>query len=91
VISRRAGVPIIPVVFLGGHVLMKVAPWFPFRTIPFRRTPLYIAYGRPIEPVTDETCPRRARHRQAEALRAEFRRLYADLRERFDIDDAWVP
>jgi 1-acyl-sn-glycerol-3-phosphate acyltransferase len=91
VISRRAGVPIVPVVFLGTHVLNAVAPWVPFRTVPPRRTPLYIAYGRPVEPVAGERCARAARRRQAAALKAEFCRLYAELRERYGIDDRWIP
>jgi 1-acyl-sn-glycerol-3-phosphate acyltransferase len=91
VISRRANVPIIPVVFLGTHVLNAAPPWVPFRTMPPRRTPLYVAYGNPIEPVTDEPCARRARAKQAAALKAEYGRLYAELRERYGIDDAWVP
>jgi 1-acyl-sn-glycerol-3-phosphate acyltransferase len=91
VISRRAGVPIIPVVFLGTHVLNAAAPWVPFRGFPPRRTPLYIAYGRPIDPVTDERCARLARQRQAVALKAEYCRLYAELRGRFGLDDRWIP
>lgn len=91
VISRRAGVPIIPVVFLGTHVLNAPKPWVPFRTFPPRRTPLYIAYGRPIEPVTDERSARRARERQTAALKAEYCRLYAELGERYGIDDRWIP
>jgi 1-acyl-sn-glycerol-3-phosphate acyltransferase len=91
VISRRAGVPVIPVVFLGTHVLNAAIPWMPFRTFPPKRTSLYIAYGRPIEPVMDEHCPRRARQRQAAALKVEYARLYAELRDRFGIDDRWIP
>jgi 1-acyl-sn-glycerol-3-phosphate acyltransferase len=91
VISRRANVPIVPCVFLGTHVLNAPVPWVPFRSLPPRRTPLYIAYGRPIEPPRDEPCARRARQLQAAELKAEFCRLYAELREQYGLEDTWVP
>ena len=90
-LSIRSGVPIIPCVVLGTHELNAVGPWIPFKTIPFRRTPLWMAFGEPIEPPRGEMKSRDARTQQAAALQQAFAGLYAELRERFEIPEESVP
>lgn len=92
VMSQRAQAPIVPCVVLGTHQLNKIAPWFPFRHIPFRRTQLWVAYGDPIAPPPPDAPNRKAARRaQARELQEAFCRLYAQLRERYGIDDADIP
>ncbi len=90
-VSRLSGVPIVPCVVLGTHRLNTPAPWVPFRFFPPRRTHLWVAYGRPIEPRLDEPNVRRARKLQADELRAEYRRLYHQLLEQYGFDDTVAP
>lgn len=85
-IAIRAGVPIVPVVVLGTERLNRVAAW-----LPFRRSRVFVAYGRAIE-LPDAAMHRRAaRFEMAERVRAEFIRLYEELRAHAGIADAEVP
>jgi 1-acyl-sn-glycerol-3-phosphate acyltransferase len=85
-ISHRTGAPIIPCVMIGTHTLNRVEPW-----LPFRRARLWIAFGNPVMP--DATAPTRqaARAAMATELQQQFVALYEELRQRYGIDDAFVP
>ncbi len=84
-ISYRSGAPVVPVVTVGTHTLNHVAPW-----LPFRRGRLWLAYGSPIVPRQD--LPRRdARQVMAEELQRQYTALYEEIRQRYNIDDKWVP
>lgn len=80
VIALRAGVPIVPVVVLGTHQMMRVTPWLPFRRIKLR-----IAFGEPIYPVVQSTSRRKARRELGDRLCRAYRELYAELCQTFAI------
>jgi 1-acyl-sn-glycerol-3-phosphate acyltransferase len=85
-VAQRAGVPVLPCVMLGTHDLNRVGPW-----LPFKRAHLWVAFGRPIFPDTGATDVKAARARLAEQIERQYVELYAELRERYGIDDAQVP
>jgi 1-acyl-sn-glycerol-3-phosphate acyltransferase len=76
-LAHIAGVPILPCVILGSDRLYLKRQW-----LPFRRTPIWIAFGNPIShfPELQKT---RARERIESELAAAFKKLYAELREKF--------
>jgi 1-acyl-sn-glycerol-3-phosphate acyltransferase len=86
VISRRAAVPIVPVVMLGTESLNCVDPW-----LPMRRGRLWVNIGRPIFPPHDAPSPRAARRRMACALQREFISTYRELCQTCDVDESDVP
>ncbi|MFL6501323.1 MAG: 1-acyl-sn-glycerol-3-phosphate acyltransferase, partial [Candidatus Udaeobacter sp.] len=76
-LAQIAGVPIVPCVILGTDRLYATKQW-----LPFRRTPVWIAFGKPIS-YFPELEKSQARERIESALPAAFKNLYADLREKF--------
>lgn len=84
-LAARSGRPVLPCVILGTEKLNALAPW-----LPFRRGRLWVAVGNFIEPEKGKD-RRAARERMAEQIEASMRRLYAEMREVFDLDDSVLP
>jgi 1-acyl-sn-glycerol-3-phosphate acyltransferase len=84
-LAHIAGVPIVPCVILGSDRLYAKRNW-----LPLRRTPLWIAFGQPIShfPELEKSD---ARERIEQELNAAFQRLYANLREKFDLTSDDLP
>jgi 1-acyl-sn-glycerol-3-phosphate acyltransferase len=76
-LAHIAGVPIVPCVIVGSDRLYSAKQW-----LPLRRTPIWIAFGDPI-PHSPELPKLEARKRIESKLAAEFKNLYAELREKF--------
>jgi 1-acyl-sn-glycerol-3-phosphate acyltransferase len=76
-LAQIAGVPIVPCVILGSDRFYSKRQW-----LPFRRTPVWIAFGKPIL-CFPELQKSRARERIESELARAFKVLYAELRERF--------
>src|SRR5438093_13264145 len=76
-LAQIAGVPIVPCVILGTDRFYSKNQW-----LPFRRTPVWIAFGKPIScfPKLQKS---QARERIESELAAAFKSLYAELREKF--------
>jgi 1-acyl-sn-glycerol-3-phosphate acyltransferase len=84
-LAARSGRPVIPVVVLGTNKLAKLGPW-----LPAKRGRLWIAAGRPIC-VEQSVSTRRGREEFAKQLIAEYVRLYAEVREQYDLPDSILP
>jgi 1-acyl-sn-glycerol-3-phosphate acyltransferase len=84
-LAHIAGVPILPCVILGSDRLYSKRRW-----LPLRRTPIWIAFGDPIPsfPGLEKFA---ARKRIELALAAAFKRLYAELREKFLLTEDDLP
>lgn len=84
-LAQIAGVPILPCVILGSDRLYSKRQW-----LPFRRTPIWIAFGNPIShfPELQKTD---ARERIESELAAAFKNLYAELREKFRLTTDDLP
>jgi 1-acyl-sn-glycerol-3-phosphate acyltransferase len=84
-LAQIAGVPIVPCVILGSDRLYSKKQW-----LPFRRTRVWIAFGKPIShfPKLQKS---QARERIRSELTAAFQRLYADLREEFRLTSDDLP
>ena len=76
-IAQIADVPVVPCVILGTDRLYSKKQW-----LPFRRTPVWIAFGKPIS-ASAGLQKSRARERIESELAASFKNLYAELREKF--------
>lgn len=86
-LSRRAGVPVIPCVVLGSDQFRRVLPWLPLRT-----GRLWIGLGEPIDVAKDFRGAGRASRAAASAQLAEaMREVYRQMRERFDLPDEVLP
>ena len=72
-----ARVPILPCVILGSDRLYSWKQW-----LPLRRTPIWIAFGRPIS-YSPELQKSEARERIESELTSAFKALYAQLRQEF--------
>jgi 1-acyl-sn-glycerol-3-phosphate acyltransferase len=81
-IAIQAMVPVVPVVILGTEQLTRVKSW-----LPFRRTPLHIAFGSDIFPPTNGGSRRSRRLEMVHAVEGEFQRVYADLVDRVEMSD----
>ena len=84
-LAHIAGIPIVPSVILGSDRLYGKRQW-----LPFQRTPVWIGFGQPIShfPELDKSD---ARERIEQELNAAFQRLYADLREKFQLTSHDLP
>jgi 1-acyl-sn-glycerol-3-phosphate acyltransferase len=78
-LSHIAGVPIVPCVIVGSDRLYSMKHW-----LPLRRTPIWIAFGNPISH-SPELQKSEARERIESELAAEFKNLYAQLRQKFQL------
>jgi 1-acyl-sn-glycerol-3-phosphate acyltransferase len=76
-LAQIAGVPIVPCVILGSDRFYSKRRW-----LPFRRTPVWITFGKPIS-CFPELQKSQGRKRIESELVAAFKNLYADLREKF--------
>lgn len=85
VLAARSGKPVLPVVVIGTDKLEKVDPW-----LPAKRGRLWIHCGQPIHADRHDT-GREGRARFARRLVAEYTRLYAEAREKFDLPESVVP
>jgi 1-acyl-sn-glycerol-3-phosphate acyltransferase len=76
-LAHIANVPILPCVIVGSDRLYAAKNW-----LPFRRVPVWIAFGHPIShfPDLDKKTARETIERE---LAAAFKNLYAELREKF--------
>jgi 1-acyl-sn-glycerol-3-phosphate acyltransferase len=78
-LAQLAGVPILPCVIVGSDRLYALQNW-----LPFRRTPIWIAFGNPI-PSVSKLQKSDAREQLERELAAAFENLYAKLREKFTL------
>jgi 1-acyl-sn-glycerol-3-phosphate acyltransferase len=76
-LAHMARVPILPCVIVGSDRLYAAKNW-----LPFRRVPVWIAFGNPIShfPDLEKNAARATIERE---LAAAFKNLYAELREKF--------
>jgi 1-acyl-sn-glycerol-3-phosphate acyltransferase len=76
-LAQIANVPVVPCVILGTDRFYSKKQW-----LPFRRTPVWIAFGKPIA-CSSGLQKSQARERIESELAAAFKNLYAELREKF--------
>ena len=76
-LAQIANVPVVPCVILGTDRFYSKKQW-----LPFRRTPVWIAFGKPIS-TSPELQKSQARERIESELATAFKNLYAELREKF--------
>jgi 1-acyl-sn-glycerol-3-phosphate acyltransferase len=84
-LACRAQVPIVPVVAVGIHELMRVEPW-----LPFRRAYVWMAFGEPIQPMNPgRTIAERhiACREMGDRLRAAMQALHRELCEEYALGD----
>jgi 1-acyl-sn-glycerol-3-phosphate acyltransferase len=84
-LAAHSGRPVLPCIVLGTEKLNAFGPW-----VPFSRTRLWIACGEFIEPVIGPN-RRAARAQMAVQIEAALRRLYAEMRAEFGLDDSVLP
>jgi 1-acyl-sn-glycerol-3-phosphate acyltransferase len=84
-LAQIANVPVVPCVILGADRFYSKKQW-----LPFRRTPVWIAFGRPISRYP-ELQKSQARKRIETELAAAFKGLYAELREKFRLTTDDLP
>jgi 1-acyl-sn-glycerol-3-phosphate acyltransferase len=84
-LAQIADVPVVPCVILGTDRFYSKKQW-----LPFRRTPVWIAFGKPIL-CFPELQKSQARERIESELAAAFKNLYAELREKFRLTTDDLP
>jgi 1-acyl-sn-glycerol-3-phosphate acyltransferase len=84
-LAQVARVPIVPCVIVGSDRFYSKKRW-----LPFGRTPVWIAFGKPI-PNFPELEKFRARERIESDLAAGFKNVYAELRQRFHLTTDDLP
>ena len=84
-LAQMAQAPILPCVILGSDRLYAKRSW-----LPLRRTPVWIAFGKPI-PTFADLEKSAARKRTEDELKNVFQDLYAELRERFSLQPDDLP
>jgi len=84
-LAQIADVPIVPCVILGTDRFYSKKQW-----LPFRRTPVWIAFGKPISG-SPELPKSQARERIESELAAVFQNLYGELREKFRLTTDDLP
>ena len=84
-LAQIGDVPIVPCVILGTDRFYSKKQW-----LPFRRTPVWIAFGKPIS-TSPELQKSQARERIQSELAAAFKNLYAELREKFRLTTDDLP
>jgi 1-acyl-sn-glycerol-3-phosphate acyltransferase len=84
-LAHIAAVPIVPCVILGSDRLYAKRSW-----IPMRRTPVWIGFGKAISnfPELEKST---ARERIEAELTAAFKKIYADLRDKFKLTTDDLP
>ena len=84
-LAQIADVPIVPCVILGTDRFYSKKQW-----LPFRRTPVWIAFGKPIS-AFPRVQKSDAREQIESELAVAFRNLYAELREKFQLTTDDLP
>jgi 1-acyl-sn-glycerol-3-phosphate acyltransferase len=84
-LAQIANVRVVPCVILGTDRFYSKKQW-----LPFRRTSVWIAFGKPIS-CFPELQKSRARERIESELAAAFRNLYSELREKFRLTTDDLP
>jgi 1-acyl-sn-glycerol-3-phosphate acyltransferase len=84
-LAQIANVPVVPCVILGTDRFYSKKQW-----LPFRRTPVWITFGKPIS-CFPELQKSQARERIESELAAAFRNLYSELREKFRLTTDDLP
>jgi 1-acyl-sn-glycerol-3-phosphate acyltransferase len=84
-LAQIADVPVVPCIILGTDRFYSKKQW-----LPFRRTPVWIAFGKPISRFV-ELQKSQARERIESELAAAFKKLYAELRENFRLTTDDLP
>jgi len=84
-LAQIADVPVVPCVILGTDRFYSRKQW-----LPFRRTPVWIAFGKPIS-ASPELQKSQARERIEFELAAAFKNLYVKLREEFRLSADDLP
>ena len=84
-LAQIANVPVVPCVILGTDRFYSKKQW-----LPFRRTPVWIAFGKPIS-CFPELQKSEAREQIESELSAAFKNLYAELREKFRLTTDDLP
>src|SRR5436305_8478604 len=84
-LAQIAGVPVVPCVILGSDRFYSKKQW-----LPFRRTPVWIAFGKPISPFP-ELERLHAREQIESELAGAFKNLFAELRGKFSLTDEDLP
>jgi 1-acyl-sn-glycerol-3-phosphate acyltransferase len=84
-LAHIAGIPVVPCVIVGTDRFYSKKQW-----LPFRRTPVWIAFGKPIS-CFPELQKSQARKRIESELAAAFKNLYGDLREKFRLTTDDLP
>jgi 1-acyl-sn-glycerol-3-phosphate acyltransferase len=84
-LAHMAGVPIVPCVILGSDRLYAKQSW-----LPIRRTPVWIGFGNAIShfPELEKSA---AREKIESELIAAFQKIYAELREKFNLSADDLP
>jgi 1-acyl-sn-glycerol-3-phosphate acyltransferase len=85
VLADIADVAVLPCVILGSDRLYNKKRW-----LPFRRTPIWIAFGEVI-PKPHELPKSALRHRIEQELASTINKLYAELRSVFSLSDDDLP
>jgi 1-acyl-sn-glycerol-3-phosphate acyltransferase len=78
-LAHMAGVPVLPCVIVGSDRLYSKKRW-----LPFRRTPIWIAFGEPVSHFSDLE-KSDARLRTEQELTAAFKNLYTELRATYSL------
>src|SRR5262245_8577804 len=78
-LAQIADVPVVPCVILGTDLFYSKNQW-----LPWRRTPVWIAFGKPIS-MSKGLRKLQARERIESELSIAFKNLYAGLREKFHL------
>lgn len=84
-LAARSGRPVLPVIVLGTDQLSRLGPW-----MPAKRGRLWVHVGQPIHAKTDGH-NRQGRAEFAARLGAEYVRLYAEMRVKFNLPESIVP
>src|SRR4029077_19634425 len=85
ILAHIAQVPVLPCVILGSDRLYAKRSW-----LPFRRTPVWIGFGKAISNFP-EVAKSAARERIETELTAAFQEIYRELRERFRLTQDDLP
>jgi 1-acyl-sn-glycerol-3-phosphate acyltransferase len=84
-LAARSGRPVLPVIVLGTDRLGCIGPW-----MPAKRGRLWVHVGKPIH-AKDGGNSRQGRAEFADRLVSEYVRLYAEMRDKFDLPESIAP
>lgn len=84
-LAARSGRPVLPVVVLGTDRLGRLGPW-----MPAKRGRLWVQVGKPLHANADGAS-RQGRLEFADRLVAEYVRLYAEMRVKYNLPESIAP